>query len=161
MQHVRQLVDGRLDVHFLDHGFHGDVAEKTELFPDLLSDRLLGSADQHVRLNSDFAQLCHALLSGLRLEFPSGPQARHKCDVQKENVGFADFQGKLPQCLDERQSFDIAYGAPNFRDEHVDSLAGQMKPFLDLVCYVRDNLYRFPQVVAPSLLLDYGFVDLT
>ncbi len=57
----------RGDVSALDHSTEFDVAEKRNLSFHFLGERALGSADEDVRLNSDFHQLAHRVLRRLCL----------------------------------------------------------------------------------------------
>jgi hypothetical protein len=71
-QHERHLVDAR-DVLRGDHGFLVHVAEEGDLALDLLIEEAIGAAEQDVGLDADCAQVAHAVLRRLGLEFPAAP----------------------------------------------------------------------------------------
>ena len=65
MQGQRNLVNRVLNVALLDHRFFRNAAEQRQLSTDIVIERFFGAANQHLRLQADLSQLCHALLSRL------------------------------------------------------------------------------------------------
>ena len=51
-EHERHLVDGR-DIAAVDDAFGLDVGKERDFFPDVVGERPVGPADQHVGLNSE------------------------------------------------------------------------------------------------------------
>ena len=71
-----------------------------------------------------------------------------------------DLLADLPDGLDKRQRFDIAHGAADFRQDHVDVLGGDPLDLLaDRSGHVRDDLHGLAEVVATTLLGQYPLVD--
>ena len=81
--------------------------------------------------------------------------------MDEENICFPYVEGKLSHRLGEGQAFDIPNGSADFGDEHIHSLPHGKDAFLYLICDMRDDLNGFPQVIASSLLANYGFIYLT
>jgi hypothetical protein len=80
--------------------------------------------------------------------------------VQERHVLAARVVLELAERLEEGQALDVAGGAADLRDEHVDAFAARADAGLDLVGDVRDDLHRLAEVVAAPLLLDDRLVDL-
>ena len=64
VQHQRHFVNRVLDVALLDHRFFRNAAEHRQFATHVAVERFFGAANQHLRLQPDFAELCHALLRG-------------------------------------------------------------------------------------------------
>ena len=71
LQHQRHLIDG-LGGEQRDHRLLGDVAEEGDLLAQLLGHGVVGAADDHIRLDTDAAQLLDAVLDGLGLQLAGG-----------------------------------------------------------------------------------------
>jgi hypothetical protein len=73
-----------------------------------------------------------------------------------------DTQGELPDRFKERQPFDIARGAADFRDEHIGfGLFGDLvDPVLDFIGHVRNDLDRLAQIIAAPFPVQDGLIDL-
>ena len=78
-----------------------------------------------------------------------------------EHVVAADVLAELADRLEEGQALDVAHGAADLGDEHVDLelLRQSVHAALDLVGDVRDDLHRAAEEVAAAFLLDDGVVD--
>src|SRR5680860_820762 len=87
--------------------------------------------------------------------------------MEEEDVVAPDVVADLARGLEERQRLDVADGATNFGDHHVDVTLPVTRgthgenAFLDLVGDVRDHLHRVTEVVATALLGDHRRVDLS
>ncbi len=112
------------------------------------------------RLSSPFAQLGHGLLRGLGLELAGGLDEGDQRAVQEGHVLAARVVLELAERLQEGQALDVARGASDLGDEHVDAFAAGADPGLDLIRHVRDDLHGLAEVVAATLLLDDRLVDL-
>ena len=76
-------------------------------------------------------------------------QVRDQRQVDVQAVLLADVEGELADRFQERQALDVADGAADLGDDHVDVVGGQLADGrLDLVGDVRDDLDRPAQVVA-------------
>ncbi len=144
-----------------DDGVGVDVAEQGDLLADALVERLLGAGDDDVGLDADLAQLGDRVLGRLGLRLADHADHRHQGDVDVEDVLAADVLAELADRLEEGQALDVADGAADLGDEHVDVEGGgePVHPRLDLVGDVRDDLDGAAQVVAAALLGDDGVVD--
>jgi hypothetical protein len=69
LQRQRQLVDRVVDIAALDHGLDRHVAKHRELVAQVVVERVVRAAHQHVGLDADLAQLRDGLLRRLRLQF--------------------------------------------------------------------------------------------
>ena len=97
---------------------------------------------------------------GLVFCSPDGPEVRHQGDVDVADVVPADVLAELPDGLEEREDLDVADGAADLGDDHVDGVGGQaLDAVLDLVGDVRDDLHGLAEEVAPALLGDHALVD--
>ena len=121
---------------------------------------MLGPANEHIGLDTEFEQLLHAVLGGLRLELSGGGEVGNQCQVHHEGV-FRLFPAHLAHGLDVGQGFDVADGASDLGDHEVISVAfsKDLDASLDLVGDVRDDLDRPAEVFAPAFLVDDALVD--
>ena len=119
LQHQRHFVNGMVNVLFLDDGFERHVAEHGNFLAQFLVERPFAAADQNVRHDADFAQLGDRLLRRFRFQFAGGLDKRDVSDVQKNRVVVADFERELADGFEKRQSFDVARGPADFRDDDV------------------------------------------
>ena len=76
-QLLRDLVDGMLDVAFLNDIFVGDIAEERELSALLVFHCILGTANQHVGENADVVKDAHGLLARFGLHLANRLDVRH------------------------------------------------------------------------------------
>jgi hypothetical protein len=136
----------------------GHVAEERDLLLHALRQRPVGAAQEHVGLDADLPQLLHGVLGGLGLELARGADPRHEGDVHGDGVG-PHLQLELPDGLEEGQRLDVADGAADLDDGHVDAVGGLAHARLDLVGDVRDHLHRGAEVLAAALLGDDRLVD--
>jgi hypothetical protein len=113
------FVDRVLDVRFDDHRIEGHVAEEPQLALHVGFDFALGAADEHVRLNTDLAQLGHGVLRRLRLDLAGGAQEREKRQVDEHDAIPALFESELADRFEERKRFDVADRSADFRQDDV------------------------------------------
>ncbi len=160
VQHLGDVVDRRR-VGGGDHGLLVDVAHQRDLLLHRGRDLAVGAAHDGVGLDADRAQRRHGVLGRLGLELTGRPDPRHQGDVQEEDVVAADVVAHLAGRLEERQRLDVADGAADLGDHHVDLVAAHGEhAVLDLVGDVRDHLDGVAEVVAAPLLGDHAGVDL-
>ena len=108
-----------IHVLLFDDRLEGHVAEHRQLAANLLAERLLAAGHEHVRSQTDFAQLGHALLRGFGLQFTGCLDERNIGDVDEAHVAGSGFQSELADGLQERQSLDVTDRAADLGDEHV------------------------------------------
>ena len=163
LQHQRHLVNRMLDVDLLDHRLVRHVAEKRKFLAMFLGQRFFAAANKDVRRDADLAQLGHALLGRFGLEFAGGLDERDERDVQEQDIPAAGAEGEFPDRLDERQPLDVADGAADLGDHHVDPglFADLPDAFLDLVGHVRDDLHGFAEVIPPPFLVQHPLINLS
>ena len=160
VQDLGDVVDRR-SVGTGDDGVLVDVAHQRDLALDGLGQLAVRAADHGVGLDADLAQRGDRVLGGLGLQLLGRPDVGHQGHVQEEDVAAADVVTDLARRLEERQRLDVADGAADLGDHHVDLRAAHREDaVLDLVGDVRDHLDGVTQVVAATLLGDHRGVDL-
>ena len=119
VQGQRHLVDRVLDVAFLDHRLFHNAAKHRQLTTHIAVERFFRAANQHLRLQSDFAQFRHALLRRLRFQFVRGLDVGNERDMHVHHIFGPDFKNELANRLEKRKTFDVSSRASDFRDHHV------------------------------------------
>ncbi|SVJ79044.1 Uncharacterised protein [Klebsiella pneumoniae] len=120
---------------------------------------MVGTADQHVRLQADGAQLLDRVLGRLGLGLAGGGDVRDKGQVHQHRALGADLDAQLADRLEERLRLDVADGATDLHQGDV-GIAGALDDApLDLVGDVRDHLHGGAQVVAAAFLAQHVHVD--
>ena len=158
-QREGHFVDG-VDVAGRDDGLLGDIAEEADLLLEVAGQGTVGAAQQHVGLDADRTEVADTVLRGLGLELAGGADVGHQGEVHVDRVLAADVLSELPDGLEERQAFDVAHGAADFHQHHVDIASGGADAVLDFVGDVRDHLDGAAEVVAPPFLGEHRHVDL-
>ena len=117
-----------------------NVGKQRDLVPRGHVDRVVGAADQHVRLQADGAQFLHRVLSRFGLGFAGGGDVRHQRQVHQHGALGAYFDTQLANGFEERLRLDVADRAADFDHGHV-SIAGTLDDAaFDLVGDVRNDL---------------------
>ena len=137
-----QLVDVA-GVGGVDHGALRRTSHRLEILRLRSSrDRRLAAAHDDVGLDAAAAQLGDRVLGGLGLLLARRTDERHQRDVDVADVVAADVLAELPDGLEERQDLDVADGAADLGDHHVDVVGGEAADApLDLVGDVGDDLH--------------------
>jgi hypothetical protein len=154
----RDLVDGR-HVDALDHGPELDVAEQGDLALHVVGERVLGAADEEVRLDADLHELAHRVLRRLGLHLAGRRDVGHEREVDERRVRLPHLVAELTDGLEEGERLDVAHGAAHLDDHHVVARRDALDRRLDLVGDVRDDLHRAAQVLAAPFLGDDVQVD--
>ena len=156
----RDLVDV-VDIAGRDHCGLREAREQGDLAADLLGQRALGAADHHVGRDADAPQLVDGVLRRLRLQLAGVADVGHEREVDEHAAGATGVDRELADGLEERQGLDVADGAADLRDHHVDigALRDHPNALLDLVGDVRDDLDGRAEVVAAALAADDRVVD--
>ncbi len=163
-EHQRAFVHAG-DVAGGDHGVHVHVAEQRDLLLHVLRKRLFAAAQQNIRLNTDGAQLLDAVLGRLGFQLLRRGDPGHQGHVHEERIFAAQLMAQLADGLEKRKRFDIAHGAADLDDHHVDggglSRGSRDAPHrgFDLIGHVRDHLHGFAQIVAAALAGDDLLID--
>ncbi len=157
LQRERNEVDVR-DVGIRDHGVDVDVGEQGDLLADVAGQRLGRPADEHVRVDTDAAQLVDRMLCRLRLQLAGGVDVRDERHMQVDDVLGPDFAPELADRLQERLRLDVAHGPADLGDHdvRVRRLRDRANARLDLVRDVRDDLNGRAEVLALPLLAQHA-----
>ncbi len=135
------------------------LVNKRDLAALLVGQRILATAQQHVGLDTDAAQLLDAVLGGLGLDLARAANNRHQGEMQEHAVVAAEFDAELANRLEEGQGLDVTDGAADFHHADVGIAGAELDGPLDLVGDVRDHLHGGAQVVAATFLGDHALVD--
>src|SRR5271167_407621 len=100
------------------------------------------------------------MLRRLGLEFARRRNKRYQRQMHIEHVLTPQVPAKLPDRLQERQTFDIADGPADLDNTDVAALGRKLNPPLDLVGDMRNYLHRGAEIVAAAFLLNNRVVDL-
>ncbi|MNQ48179.1 hypothetical protein D3C85_620460 [compost metagenome] len=158
VEDARNLVDG-VGVRQADHRTLFDVGEQGDLAPRGHVDGDFRTADQHVRLQADGAQLLDRVLGRLGLGLAGGGDVRHQGQVHQHRALGADFDAQLADRLEERLRLDVADGTADFHQGDVGIAGALDDAALDLVGDMRNHLHGGAQVVAAALLAQHVLVD--
>ena len=124
-QGERHLVDAELLVALFDDRLGLDVAEQGDLVLLVGGDRVLGPADQDVRLDADLPQDPDGMLGRLGLELAGGLEVRDQREMDVKAILPADVERKLADRFQEGQALDVADRAADLGDHDVDVVACQ------------------------------------
>ncbi len=138
------------------------VAEQGDLVFNSFFQRKLRAADDDIRLDAHALQFLDRCLRGFGLHLSGSFQIRNQSYMDDDGVVMSHFVLKLTDGFQERLTLDIAHRTSglNDGDMHVFRREIPIKPALDLVGNVRDDLYSTAAVIAPALLLQDGPVYL-
>ena len=159
-QGLRHVVDAR-SVHAVDDAFGVHVAHQGDLVLDGLVERPVGTQHERVRGDAELAQHHDGMLGRLGLELMRGGDVRHQGDVHEHAVFGAQVAAYFTSGLQERLGFNVADGAADFGDDHVDVI-GRLRAHtgLDFVGDVRDDLHALAEVFAGAFLAQHFLIDL-
>jgi len=155
----RDLVD-RLGIARFDNGVVVDVTGVGELAFDLLAQGFFAPADEHVRRNTDTAQLLDGVLRRFGLELFGYLDIRDQGHVDVKDIVLFVGVFHLADRFIKRKPFDIPDGSAQFDDQDIVASACRFDTVFDLVDDVGDDLDRLAQVIPLTLFGDNGGVDL-
>ena len=112
-------------------------------------------------MDTDGTELTNAVLGGFGLLFARGTDEGHERQVNEDGAGAADVLTELPRRFQERQAFDITDRTPDLDDHDVGIFRYGFETALNLVRDVWNDLNGASQVIAPPLLGDDRFIDLS
>ena len=84
VQHLRNLVDG-IDIPYGNDGVFPDVGEEGNLGTFIIRNRPVGTAQQRIRINTDFTQFLYAMLGGLGFEFTGRRDIRNQRQMNENS----------------------------------------------------------------------------
>ena len=114
----------------------GHVAQQGDLPLQVVGDRPVDAADDHVGLDAPAAELGDRVLGGLGLLFPGRAQIRNQREVHVADVVAPDVPAELADGLDEGDDLDVAHRAPDLGDDHVDVLGAPSRRIRPLISSV-------------------------
>ena len=125
----------------------------------LICNRVVGAADQYVRLDSYRKKFFDRVLHRFCFKLTVSRNFHDERDMYKENVFAAFFIGNLPDTFKKSLTLYIAYCAADFADNHIGSglagsclLLGQsIYPGFYFLCNMGNYLHRSTQVVTSAL----------
>ena len=157
-ENERYFIDRR-DIFGGNNSLFFDVAKQRNLRLDLVRQVTIGAAQKNVGLDSDAEKFLHRMLRWFGLQFTGGGDEGHERYVHKERVLAAEFLTHLPDRLNKRQRFNIAYRAADLHNDEINILRHLFHGVLDLVCDVRNHLHRLAEIITAALFGDDVFVD--
>ncbi len=157
-EHQGHFVD-RENIGGSDDGFHVHVAEQRDLLLHIVRERTLRAAQQHVRLNTEGAQLLDTVLRRFSFQLLRRCDPRHQRDVHESGVVAAQLMPELADGFQERQRFNIAHRAANLHDHHIYVGRHFTRSSFDLIRHVRNHLHRLAQVIPAAFAMDDLLVD--
>lgn len=99
------------------------------------------------------------MLGRLGLQLTGGGDVRHQGEVHEHGLFGATLGAHLADRFQERQRLDVADGAADLDQRHVEPGGGLVDATADLVGDMRDHLHGGAQVIAATLLADHVLVD--
>ncbi|MCH8844798.1 MAG: hypothetical protein IID61_17705, partial [SAR324 cluster bacterium] len=122
---------------------------------------MTGTADQQIRLNTNFPERPDAVLGRFGFKLSTGFQIGDDRNMDVHDVFPAQVQTKLADGLQERQRFNVSHRAADLTDHHVHiALQGQThQGGLDLIRHVGNHLHRSAEIISPALLRYYRVVN--
>ena len=157
-KHQRHLVDRR-HIPRRHHRARVHVAEQRDLIFHSRADGALRAAQQNIGLNTDAAQLFHAVLGGLGFQLLGGGDPGHQRHMHEHAVVAPLLMAHLADGFHKRQRLDVAHGAADLHDHHVHVGRDFAHGGFDLVGHVRDHLYGLAQIIAAPLARNDLLVD--
>ena len=155
----RNLVDAG-DVLGGEDRRHLHIAEEGDLGLDRVGEKVLRPAEKDVRLDADLPEGLDAVLRRFRLDLARRLDEGDPGQVDEDRVLPPDLVAELADRLQEGKALDVAHGAADLDDRHIEAVGGLLDVILDLVRDVGDHLNGLSQVVAPPLLGNHREIDL-
>ena len=118
------------------------------------------AANQHIGLNTDFAQLFHRVLGGLGFDFARRRDIRYIAQMHIQGVAAPQLAAHLADGFQKRQRFDIAHGTADFYNGHIVSGRAFVDFAFDFVGNMRNHLHGAAQVVAAAFFGNHLLIHL-
>ena len=160
--HVDRNIINAGQILALNNAIHVYVTESSYLLTNVIIEVLLCTKHEDIRLNTHTLQLFHTMLCGLSLQLARCTEVGHVCQMEVDST-LAEFPFHLTNSLQEWCRLNISDRTTNLCNHKVIVilLAKELDIPLNLVCYVRNNLYRLTEIIAPTLLINDTLVDTT
>ena len=160
VQAQRHFVDTVFAIFFFDDSATFEATHLSDFIAILRRNRSLGTTDNHIGLDADLAEFLHAVLRRFRFQFARCFQIRHERQVDEQAVRAARFERELTNRLEERHPFDVADGAADFGNHHVDIGRDEFaNATLNFIGDVRNDLHRFAAILAATFFGDDRLID--
>src|SRR6185369_2224353 len=111
----------RIDIFHRNDAGVRNVAEQRDLFLEVDGNVAIAAAKKNVGLNADAQHLLHAVLGRLGFLLACGGDVRNQRDVNEKRIFRPKFEAHLADGFQKGQRFDVADGAADFDDDHVDA----------------------------------------
>ena len=158
IHHCRNLVE-IIDIVGRDDGSLLDVRKQRDFLALLVGQRLLRSAHENVRLNTDRTQFLDRVLRRFGFDFRRRRDVRHQRQMHVHDAVVAEFDAHLANRFEKRQRFDIADRATDLDETNVSIPCTTLDAFLDLIGDMRNHLHRSAQIIAASFFGNDALVD--
>ena len=146
----------------LDDAIPVDVAEHRQLLFGAVVERIVGTANDNIGLDTDILQFLDGVLRRLCLVLATHFYNGHERDVDIYGIALAELVAALTYRFEIRVALYIADHAAYLANDKICLLAVEaVQRALYLVGYVRNDLDGLAVVVAVALALDDRGVDLT
>src|SRR5262245_11388845 len=94
------------------------------------------------------------MLGGLGLQFSRSGNEWDQGQMDEDRIFSPNFITHPPDCVEERQRFNIAHGAPNLDYDDVVIVRHRPDRILDFIGYVWNDLDRLAKIIPTPLLGD-------
>ena len=153
--HVNALgIERRQDCAFRN------IGEQRNFSPFGLRQGHRGTAEQHIGLDADGAQLLDRMLGGLGFDLTGRCNVGHQGQVNEHRTVFTELDAHLSDRFQKWQRFNVAYRAANLDEGDIGIACALTNARLDVIGDMRNHLYGATEVLASALLADHVLVDL-
>ena len=145
-----------------DYAVFLDVAEQRDFTTNVVAAVAVTARNDDVGRNTHGLQFLDGVLRRLAFVLVGSADVRHKTHVDKQAVVAPHFGAELADSFEERLTFDVADRAADFGNYNVRvALLGIFADkIFNFVGYVRNDLYRFAEVLALTFLVEHRPVHL-
>ena len=146
----RHLVDV-VDIHAEDDGGRPDIAEQGNLATLLFGKRLLGPAQQDIRLNADGLKFLDRMLRRFCFQLSRRGNIGDQRDMEEAGPLAPEFVAKLAYRFEKRKRFDVTHRAADLADDEILVFVVGKHEVLDGIGHVRNDLDRRAEIIAAAL----------
>ena len=107
VQQIRNFVN-TVHIHCQNHCLFAHVGEQRDLASFRRGQFTVRAAEQHIRLNADFAQLLYRMLGRLGFQFSRRGDIWQQGEVDETGILARKLHRHLPDCFQKGQRFNIA-----------------------------------------------------
>ena len=140
VQQTRNFVN-TVYIHCQNHCLFAHVGEQRDLASLLSRQLAVRAAEQHIRLNADFAQLLYRMLGRLGFQLSRRGDIWQQGEVNEAGILARKLYRHLPDCFQKRQRFDIPDRPPDLDDGDLGIPRASLDVQFDFVSNVRNDLH--------------------